>query len=103
MRCDTPGVTHGLTAHSLGSTLDSAVDAARHAANVTLSDSDKTASNAKSQWANVMGDEYLSSGVYEVHIACDSVDNLSLFFGVAAPGFWEEVMEAEADEEEMQN
>lgn len=74
-------------------------DATRCAANITLSDSGKTASNAKTSWANVMGDEYLSSGVYEVQVACDSVDNLSLFFGVAAPGFWEEVMAAEADEE----
>ena len=75
-------------------------DTARCASTLTLSEDNKTASNAKTTWAAVVGDDYLSSGVYDIEIACDSVDNLSLFFGVAAPGYWDAVQKAAVDDEE---
>ena len=80
--------------------LDMRFDKARCAPTVTLSADERSASNGKTVWGPVVGDEYLASGVYEVEIGCDSVDNLSLFFGVCAPGYWEEVAKAAADEEE---
>ena len=75
-------------------------DAARCATTVTLSQHDATASSSKSAWACLIGDEYLSSGTHEITLQCDNVDNISLFFGVASPSYWDEVQAAAADEEE---
>jgi hypothetical protein len=57
---------------------------------VTLGENGCSASNAKGSWHLVLGDEYLSSGIVEVEIATENVDNLSLFIGVASPAYWDE-------------
>ena len=69
------------------------------ATELILSASDASASNAKTSWSAVIGDEYLNSGIYDVELFCDNLDNLSCFFGVAAPGYWKEVEAAAEDEE----
>ena len=54
---------------------------------LVLSASDSSASNSKTSWSAVIGDEYLNTGVYDVELFCDNLDNLSCFFGVAGPGY----------------
>ena len=67
---------------------------------VTLSEASSCATNASNDWTSILGDEFLSEGVYEVVLETVNVDNLSLFVGVASPKYWDFVgaTEAEGDE-----
>ena len=67
--------------------------------NLTLAEDGLAASNAKGSWHVVVGDEFLSEGVYDVEISTEC-DNLSLYVGVCAPGYWEECENAKAEGEE---
>ena len=66
---------------------------------ITLGEEGTTATHATSNWSSVGADRWLSDGVHEVEVMCDSVDNVSLFIGVVERQFWEDVKSAEEGED----
>ena len=67
---------------------------------VILSEQDTCATNTSSAWTSIQADEFLSEGVHEVVINAMDVDNPSLFVGIAAPEYWDQVAAAMAQGEE---
>ena len=63
---------------------------------VILSEQDTCATNTSSAWTSIQADEFLSEGVHEVVINAMDVDNPSLFIGIAAPEYWDQVAAAMA-------
>ena len=67
---------------------------------VILSEQDTCATNTSSAWTSIQADEFLSEGIHEVVINAMDVDNPSLFVGIAAPEYWDQVAAAMAQGEE---
>lgn len=59
---------------------------------VTVRADGLSAEHSTSAWGSVFGDTVLSTGVYDIEVGTECVDNASLFVGVAEPEYATEVM-----------